>query len=77
MVLVSTSKNAFTTWTFVELTYLNSVGKTCLLIAYAKNEFPEDYVPTVFDNYNAQVEVDEKEITLGLYVPHPTLKDIC
>jgi len=37
------------------------------LIAYAKNEFPKDYVPTVFDNYNATVNVEGKDITLGLW----------
>jgi small GTP-binding protein len=26
-------------------------GKTCLLIVFSKDQFPEVYVPTVFENY--------------------------
>ena len=33
-------------------------GKTCLLIVFSKDEFPEVYVPTVFENYVADIEVD-------------------
>ena len=43
-----------------------SVGKTCLLIRYTTNDYPKDYVPSVFDNYNANVMFDGKSIELGL-----------
>ncbi|GLB42794.1 putative small GTPase superfamily, Rho family protein [Lyophyllum shimeji] len=42
-------------------------GKTCLLIVYAENRFPEAYIPTVFENYVTQVNFDGKEIELALW----------
>lgn len=37
-------------------------GKTCLLIVFSKDQFPEVYVPTVFENYVADIEVDGKTV---------------
>jgi Ras family protein A len=42
-------------------------GKTCLLIVFSKGTFPEVYVPTVFENYVADVEVDGKHVELALW----------
>eukprot|EP01087_Luapelamoeba_hula_P017040 TRINITY_DN532_c0_g1_i1.p1 TRINITY_DN532_c0_g1~~TRINITY_DN532_c0_g1_i1.p1 ORF type:complete len:207 (+),score=23.88 TRINITY_DN532_c0_g1_i1:72-692(+) len=44
-----------------------AVGKTCLLIAYANNRFPEEYVPTVFDNYVVNLTAGGDTIELGLW----------
>ncbi len=42
-------------------------GKTCLLIVFSKDEFPEVCAPTVFENYVADIEVDGKQVELALW----------
>lgn len=42
-------------------------GKTCLLIVFSKGTFPEVYVPTVFENYVSDVEVDGRRVELALW----------
>lgn len=42
-------------------------GKTCLLIVFSKGAFPDLYVPTVFENYVADVEVDGRRVELALW----------
>jgi len=44
-----------------------AVGKTCMLMSFSNNTFPQDYVPTVFDNYNTAIMVGDLPYNLGLW----------
>ncbi|KAK3790024.1 hypothetical protein RRG08_040944 [Elysia crispata] len=44
-----------------------AVGKTSMLMCYVNDSFPGDYVPTVFDNYEARVKVGSGYITLNMW----------
>lgn len=44
-----------------------AVGKTSLLLTYSTNQFPQEYVPTVFDNYSVNIMINEKVFSLGLW----------
>jgi small GTP-binding protein len=44
-----------------------AVGKTCLLVVYAKGSFPTEYVPTVFENYKCKVTVSSVEYNIQLW----------
>jgi len=38
-----------------------------LLMSYAANQFPRDYVPTVFDNYAVNLNIGKEVFRLGLF----------
>ena len=44
-----------------------AAGKTCMFIRYATGQFPEEYVPTVYENYVADNELDGQTVGLALW----------
>lgn len=42
-------------------------GKTSLLTRFTKGFFPEEYIPTVFESYVSDVNVDGKNVELALW----------
>ncbi|KAH3732416.1 Rho GTPase [Pelomyxa schiedti] len=43
------------------------VGKTCLLCSYKNGEFPEKYVPTVFENYIVPTKWNSMDVHLHVW----------
>ncbi|EPR79543.1 RAS GTPase [Spraguea lophii 42_110] len=41
-------------------------GKTCLLEVFKRNKFPEEYIPTVVDNFVKEVKIDNNTIAVSL-----------
>eukprot|EP01103_Thecamoeba_quadrilineata_P019836 TRINITY_DN8228_c0_g1_i1.p1 TRINITY_DN8228_c0_g1~~TRINITY_DN8228_c0_g1_i1.p1 ORF type:complete len:204 (+),score=24.34 TRINITY_DN8228_c0_g1_i1:58-669(+) len=44
-----------------------AVGKTCLLISYIEDKFPTEYVPTVFENYEQELQFEGQDVKLSLW----------
>ena len=43
------------------------VGKTCMIICYAEDQFPNEYRPTVFDAYKGNMDYQGREVTLHIW----------
>lgn len=44
-----------------------TVGKTCMILSYSKDQFPQEYTPTVANNVDTSLTVDNQIIRLGIW----------
>lgn len=44
-----------------------ATGKTCLLSSFSTGKFPEEYIPTVFENCSRTLQVDGRNIVLNMW----------
>ncbi|CAL6112458.1 Rac/Rho-like_protein [Hexamita inflata] len=44
----------------------NQVGKTCLSTVICEKQFPQEYIPTVFDNYTLNYTYNRKELNISI-----------
>ncbi|KAL0489272.1 Ras-related protein Rac [Acrasis kona] len=44
-----------------------AVGKTCLIISFSNNTFPEQYIPTVSDNFYTNTQYEGESVLLGIW----------
>ncbi|EDR24069.1 GTPase_rho, putative [Entamoeba dispar SAW760] len=44
-----------------------AVGKTALCSTFVNNQFPQDYIPTVFDNFSRLETVDGEQVTMSIW----------
>ena len=45
----------------------SACGKTCLLFAFSKDKFLDDYETTVFETYVTEIQVDGHKVELVLW----------
>ena len=43
------------------------VGKTSLIKCYAHDQFPEEHVPTILDCYSAEVNINNRPLSLQIW----------
>ena len=45
----------------------NKVAQTALCATFVNNQFPQDYIPTVFDNFSKLQTVDGEQVTMSIW----------